>query len=157
MCVGVGLRPTFDGGGAVDGVAVEDEDHLLPGRLADKPGEELDEHLGDEALLEDHELHLALVGDRRDDVGGEPLPRALDDRRLPDRRPRPASGVVGAKPGLVSPQDPCFLAAAALRDRRVLDLEPLLDRDRVLLERAPRRLLRAEPPRRADSGPPSSR
>ena len=49
-----------------------------------------------------------------------------------------------------------FLAVARALDRGVALLKPPLDRLGVLLERAPGGLLRAEPPRRADTAPRSS-
>ena len=50
--LGVSLDPCFDLFGAVHGMAVEDQDDLLSRALADQTAQEVDEHGGDEFLLQ---------------------------------------------------------------------------------------------------------
>ena len=101
---------------------------------------------GGEALFEDAELEVSLVADRRDHVRAEALPGPGNDRGLPDRRPGAACAVIGAQPHLVEPQHQRLLAVGAQLDLGVALLQPTRDQLGVLLERPPRRLLRAEPP-----------
>jgi hypothetical protein len=124
----------------------EDQDDLLPFLLAKKAVKEVDEHRGDEFLLEDPELQVALVGDRRDHVRAEALAGALDHRRAAGWRPRAPGGVVGAQSHLIGPQNQGFLAVSAGLDLRVALIQPARDQLRVLLKRAASGLLRAEPP-----------
>src|SRR5204863_3360575 len=74
-------------------------------------------------------------------------PVALDERRLSDRRPGAAGRVVGAQAHLVGPQDQRPLAVGAPLQLRVALIQPARYQLWILLERAPRRLLRTEPPR----------
>src|SRR5271154_235105 len=143
----VHLDPLFHLLGAVHGMPVEDQDDLLPLALADETVQEVDEHAGDEFVLEHPEGQVSLVGDRRDHVRAEPLSGAFDHRGLPDRAPRPSGGVIRAQTHLIRPQDQRLFAMSTLFDRRIALIKPPRNDLGVLLERPSRGLLRAESPR----------
>jgi len=108
--------------------------------------EEPEEDRGSEAAPEHHEGQLPPVGDGRDDVAPEALPRPRDHRGLPLPPVGGAGLVVGAKPHLIAPVDqgPGLLRGPA--EGRVLLGQPPAHRRRVLLEGpAPGRLRREAP------------
>ena len=63
--LGVRLEPVLDRFCSMRRMPVNDQEDLAP-RLLDQPLAEADERLGLEAPLEDHEAHLAAVGQCRD-------------------------------------------------------------------------------------------
>src|SRR6266568_502347 len=65
---------------------------------------------------------------------------------LHDALPILPGAVIGAQSHLVEPEDQRPLAVGAPLQLRVALIQPARDQLRILLESAPRRLLRAEPP-----------
>lgn len=78
-----------------------------------------------------HEAHLAPVGQRRDHVSAKALARHSHNRGLLHRGKAATASIIGAKLGLVAPEDPRLLALDArgnlrielLRDRLVVSFK----------------------------------
>ena len=95
-----------------------------------------------------HEPHLALIGDRGDQIDALPFGRKADRRRLAARRIRAAMLAVIAQPGLIPPMDLGTFLLGPFGNRRILFIEPALNGLRVLLIGALQRLLRRANPKR---------
>src|SRR3990172_7556853 len=131
--------------GDVCGMGVKDEEDLPPG-VAKEPPQEGHKHRRVETALEHHEREPPPVGDRRDHVASEALPRARDHRRLPATPVRAPGLMVRAHPGLVAPEDRRLLPTGQGADGRILPLEPSVHRLGILFVGPPDGFLRSEAP-----------
>ena len=125
--LGVLVEPALDNFGPVRRVPVDDQKDFAPG-LLNEPLAEDDEPIGSKAFFEDHEAHLAFVGQRRDRVAAQALVRHVHQRGLPHRGKVAYANIVGAKPGVIPPVQQSLLALGAPVNGWVDVGEPLRDR-----------------------------
>jgi len=129
----------------VDGMTIHDE--INPARhLPLQSSQKIDEHPGPKFLVQNDEIQLAAVRDRRNHPAAEPLSRPRDHRRLPFQPPTCPRRMIRPEPHLVSPVNLRFIPPCQGLDHRIFLLQALLDRFRIRFERPPDRLLRCETP-----------
>jgi len=138
-------HPARHGSGHMHGMPVHNEKHLRAA-LAHKPSKKPQKDLRGETLPEDHEAHVAAVGDCRDQIAAEPLARGRNDRRQALPAIRGARLMVGPHPHLVAPVDFGPLRLCLTPNRRVGLRQSARHGRRVPLVRPPDGLLRREPP-----------
>ena len=131
--------------GMVHPEVVQDQEHLALGRL-DEPFEEPNQDLGIQGAIKHHPADLTLVRHRRDQRETLSVAAHLDHRSPSLGRVAAAPHVIGAQSGFVSPVDLGSFSFSALRDRRVILLQPSLHRRRSLLVGFTDRLLRRKAP-----------
>jgi len=138
--VGVAIQPALEFAGAMDGMAIYDEEHLAF-RMPQQAAKETDHHLGREALLEHHERQLAPVGDGGHHVTTKALTCAWNDRRMTALPVRATRLMVGAKPHLIPPMNFRLFSLRFGTDTGVLGLQPAAHSFGVLLVGTMQRLL----------------
>ncbi len=127
--VGAALDPGLNLARLVHLQIVDDQEDLPPGVL-DQPPQEGDEAVGVQGAIVEHEPHQPAVADRRDHAPGDPLGEPRDRRGLAPGRVGAPDLVLVGDPGLVTPVDHPAHGLGPLGDRRVVPLQPGLDRRR---------------------------
>lgn len=129
----------------VDGMTIHDE--INPAwHLPLQSSQKIDEHPAPKFLVQNHEIQLASVRDRRNHAAAETLSRPPDHRRLPFQPPTRPRRMIRPKSHLVSPVNLRFIPPGQGPDHRIFLLQPLPDRFRIRFERPPDRLLRCKTP-----------
>jgi len=139
------FQPLLHRSRPVDGMTIHDKIDPAP-HLPLQPSHEIDEHPGPKPLIQNHEIELAPVGDRRYHAAAEPLSRTPNHRRSPFQSPTRPRGMVRPKPALVSPVNLRLIPLGLGPDQRIVLLQPAPDRFRVRFEGPPDRLLRRKSP-----------
>src|SRR4051794_36658147 len=139
------LEPGPDLAGLVD-LQVVDDQHHLPAGVPDQPPQEVEEEVGVQGALVQHEAHQPAVAHRRDQAPGHPLRRPRHHRGPAPGRPGTADLVLVGEAGLVAPVDHGLRRPGPPGDRRVVPLQPGRDRRGPALPGPHERLPRRHPP-----------
>ena len=137
--------PTYNILRKMDRVPVDNQKdfaRMLPGKAL----QEVEKQWRCKPPFENPEGQCAPVGNRRNHIATEPFARAWDDRRMSAPAVRGACLVIRTHPGLVAPEDSCFLPTSQSADGGILSFQPAAHRSRILFVGMPYRLLRGKAP-----------